>query len=71
MFGDDFFKNAVFLFTRWSFDNRSERRRNNGVEKTIPLFIEEFRDTLIQEFNIGVSEEQFVFIDNYYFLEDN
>lgn len=36
MFGQGYLENSIFLFTRWSFDKRSEQKRNTGKAKTIP-----------------------------------
>lgn len=57
MFGDGFYKNSIFLFTRWSFDKKKELKRKNGKEKTIEGFIEEFQCVLNEHLRITVNKD--------------
>jgi len=64
IFGNNFFHNAIFTFTRWSMDSRSEEKRKTNAEKSMDKFIAEFSVILNQEFKIIVRNDQFVFLDN-------
>jgi hypothetical protein len=35
MFGEGFFANSIFLFTRWTVDDRTEMLRKKGNGKTM------------------------------------
>ena len=57
MFGEEFFKNSVFLFTRWSYDPKIEKRREAGREKTMSDIIKEFCVILNETFSVKVTKE--------------
>ena len=67
MFGEGFFANSVFLFTRWAQDDRTEMLRGKkGGGKTTDQFYEEFKVVLNETFRITVSRDQLIFLDNQY-----
>jgi hypothetical protein len=64
MFGEGFFANSIFLFTRWAQDEMSEMMRSEKESKTMDEFYEEFKVVLNENFRITVTRDQLVFIDN-------
>jgi len=66
MFGEGFWANSIFLFTRWEVDERSEKQRSIKKKKSMDEIIEEFEVILNEKFSIHVEREQFIFIDNMY-----
>ena len=66
MFSNDFFQNAIFIFTHWSYDERNERFRANGRVKSKEAYINEFISILNRKFAVKVDLTQFIFIDNSY-----
>ena len=69
VFGKEFHKNMVILFTRWSFDKRSKHRRlENGLTEDKQSL--EWNQRLQQELEID-EDLTVVFVDALYINEDN
>jgi hypothetical protein len=70
MFGEGFYENSIFLFTRWEMSDKFERRRERGLEKSMDKFYEEFKAHCNEKLCITVQRDQLVFIDNNYVNPD-
>jgi hypothetical protein len=69
MFGEDFFKNALLIFTRFEQSSRSIQKRERGESMTEDQIIKEFRDQFERIYSFRPQASQFCFIDNHV-LED-
>ncbi len=64
MFGSDFLKNAIFVFTKFSQDSRSIRKRANGEKASEQKLIENYTSYFKKDFSYSPDKAQFCFIDN-------
>jgi hypothetical protein len=70
MFGEGFYENSIFLFTRWSVSDLLEKRREKGTDKSMDKFYEEFKAHCNEKLRITVQRDQLVFIDNVYAIPE-
>ena len=64
MFGLDFFKNAIMVFTKFSYDQKSIRDRNNNRKITEERAIKEYTQHFKSDFQFSPDRSQFCLIDN-------
>ena len=66
MFGTEFFKNAMLVFTKFSQDKKSikEREKPKSRKLTEERAIIEYTQHFLKEFQFTPEKEQFCFIDN-------
>jgi hypothetical protein len=58
MFGEGFWANSIFLFTRWAVDEKTEKKRGKkGGGKTMDQFYEEFKVVMNECFRIFVERD--------------
>jgi len=58
MFGEGFWANSIFLFTRWAVDDQTERLRGKKAGgKTMAQFYEEFKVVMNENFRIVVDRD--------------
>lgn len=57
MFTPHFFTNAIFVFTRYSFDDKLEKKRTHGAEKSKEDIIKEMICVMNSEFSIHLNSE--------------
>ncbi len=64
MFSSEFFKNVIVCFTWFSFDKKSQKRRDDGKDSNQKKLIEEMQEEFKNRFDYDLNAEQFAFIDN-------
>jgi hypothetical protein len=58
MFGEGFWANSIFLFTRWEVDKKTEKKRGKVAGyKTMDQFYQEFKVLMNENFSITVERE--------------
>jgi hypothetical protein len=65
MFGAEFFKNALLVFTKFANDERSISQRQTGNKMNEDKVIEEYSRHFREKFKFELNRNQFCFIDNY------
>jgi hypothetical protein len=64
MFGDDFFKNSILCFSRFSSDKRTQKARENGSKNSVEKLIQTYTQKFKELYDFNLSKDQFVFINN-------
>ena len=64
MFGKEFFRNTLLVFTKFGHDKRSKSERQRGKLMNECIIFQEYSKHFSEKFEFKLRKNQFVFIDN-------
>eukprot|EP00347_Sterkiella_histriomuscorum_P021961 403332169 len=70
MFGNEFFKNILICFTKFQYDQRTLNQRRKGKSSSEDQIKSEFVSRFQKDFKHTLESNQFVFIDNMVFADE-